>query len=473
MKTLLLSLLISAAVLLAQQPGPAGRRTPPPPKSGKPMEPVPANGKPKPFAVPPRDTLRLPNGLQASLVQYGTAPLVSISVVVQAGNLNEAPDQDALADLLAALMKEGAKGKSARQMAEEAAAMGGSLNVNAGADQTFAGISVLGEFAPQALQMLADVVQSPDLPASELERLRRDMIRNATMAKARPAMLAEEALAKTLYPADHPYSRGVIPDEATLKRFTLDDVKKFHASQFGAARTRIYVVGRFDKAQVKSTIEKAFGGWRKGPDPVRNPPKMTAKKQVVFVDRPNSEQAVVRFAVPVPVEPGDKDAIPLEVLDNLLGGSFISRITQNIREEKGYTYSPFSSIRTNYKAAAWVHSSELQNKFAAPGVKEILKEINKVRAEAPPVDELERIKNDTAGTFVLRNASNGGVMGQLQFVDSHGLTDDYLRTYVDKVRAVTREDIQRLAETYLNPSKMAVIVVGEKTKVQEAVDALQ
>ncbi len=436
-------------------------------------EPMPANGKPKPFNVPPREVLHLANGLQASLVPYGTAPLVSISVVVQAGNLNEAANEDALADLTAELMKEGAAGKSAKQLAEDASAMGGSLGLQAGPDATNASMSVLAEFAPQALQMLADVVQKPNLPASELERLRKDMLRNAALAKSRPAMLAEAALAKTLFPAGHPYSRGVIPDEAAIARYTLDDLKRFHATEFGAARTRIYVVGKFDRAQVRQAIEKAFAGWKKGPEATRNVPKMEAKKQVVFVERPNSEQAVVRFAVPVGIDPAKPDYVPLVVLDSLLGGSFISRITTNIREEKGYTYSPRSTIRNNYKSAYWVHSSDLQNKFAAPGVKEILKEINKIRAEPPPQDELDRIKAEAAGMFVLRNASNDGVLNQLRYVDKHGLTDEYLRTYVDRVQAVKRTDIQRLAETYPNPAKMAVRVAGDKRKIQEPRDARQ
>lgn len=471
-----IALLLLGLSLFAQQQPAQPRQRPPRPTTqpdGKPLETPPPAGKPKTFAVPPRESVKLPNGLEASLVEYGSAPLVSIAVTVLAGNINEAANEDALADLTAELMKEGAGGKSAKQLAEEAAAMGGSLNIRAVPDSTTASMEVLGEFAPQAIRMLASVVQSPDLPASELERLRADMLRNARIAKSRPGILAEAALQKTMFPATHPYSRGVIPDEDALKRFTLDDVKRFHSTQFGAARTRIYIVGRFDRAQAKDAINKAFAGWKKGPEPLRNVPKLEAKKQVVFVERPNSEQAVVRFAIPVPVNPSDPDSVPLDILNSMLGGSFISRITTNIREEKGYTYSPFSNIRRNYKTAYWAHSSELQNKFAAPGVKEILKEINKIRSEPPSEEELTRIRNEAAGMFILRNASNGGVLSQLRFVDMHGLTDDYLRQYTNRVMAVKREDIQRLAETYLNPAKMAVIVVGDKAKIQDALDALQ
>jgi predicted Zn-dependent peptidase len=398
-------------------------------------------------------------------------PLVSAAVFVQAGGLNEAEGQDGLANLTAELMKEGAGGKSGQQLAEEASAMGGSLLVGAGADSTTARLGVLSEFAPQALRMLADVVRRPTLPASEYPRIQANLLRNIALSKSRPAVLAEETLAQAMFPQQHPYSRA-LPDEAAVKHHTADDLKKFHAAQFGGARTRIYVVGKFDRAKVKQAIQEAFGDWSKGPAVLRNVPKMEAKRQVLFVQRPNSEQAVVRFAIPVPLDPTQPDFIPMQVADSLLGGSFISRITTNIREEKGYTYSPGSSIRNNYKSAYWAHNSEIANQHATAAVKEIVKEITRLRAEPPPDDELGRIKAEMAGTFVIRNATNNGVLSQLAYVDAQGLTDDYLRTYVDRIQAVKRGDIQRLAETYFNPGKMTYVVVGDKAKIQDAVDYL-
>jgi zinc protease len=397
---------------------------------------------------------------------------VSIAVVTQVGLINEGPGEDALAYLTADLMKEGAGGRSSEQIAEEAASMGGSLAVAAATDTTAARINVLSDFGPRALRLLADVVRKPLLPGSEFPRIQAAFLRNLAVGKSRASFLAEDGLARAMFPAGHPYGRA-FPDDASVKKHTAEDVRRFHGAQFGAGRSRIYVVGKFDRAGMKQAIEQAFGDWAKGPAAIRNVPKMEAKRQVLFFERPNSEQAVVRFAVPVPLDPAQPDYIPMQVADSLLGGSFISRITTNIREEKGYTYSPGSSIRNNYKSAFWAHNSEIANKFAVPAVKEILKEINRLRSEPPSDEELGRIKAEMAGGFVIRNASNAGVLNQLIYVDAQGLTDDYLRTYVDKVQAVKRGDIQRLAETYLNPGKMTYIVVGDKTKLQEAVDFLQ
>ena len=463
--TLAFAAVAFAAVAFAQT-----RRQQPPPN--RPMEPVPAAAKPKPFAVPPRETFTLANGLQVSMVRYGEAPLVSMAVVVQAGILNEGAGEDALSSLTAELMKEGAGSRGSQQLAEEASSMGGSLAINASSDTTTARLGVLSEFAASAMRLLADVVQKPTLPDSEYPRIQAALLRNLAVGKSRPAFLAEDGLAHAMFPAGHPYARA-FPDETLVKKHTVEDVKKFHATQFGAARSRIYIVGKFDRAQMKQAVEQAFAGWKRGPEIIRNVPKMEARRQVLFFDRPNSEQAVVRFAVPIPLDPTQPDFIPMQVADSLLGGSFISRITTNIREEKGYTYSPGSSVRNNYKSAYWVHNSEIANKYATPAVKEILKEVARLRAEPPSDEELGRIKAEMAGTFVIRNATNNGVLQQLAYVDSQGLTDDYLRTYVTKVQAVKRADIQRLAETYLNPAKMTYVVVGDKSKIQETVDFLQ
>lgn len=453
-----------------------GAPKPPAPNAATsaPLEQPPAPGAPKPFLVPQRQLLQLPNGMRASLAPFGTAPLVAIELRVQAGNINESPEQDALADLMGALMQEGSAGKTSQQIAESFAAMGGTLFFNVGQEYTVASVQVLSEFAPQAIALLADVMRRPNFPASEVERLRADMLRNAAMARTRPGALAEEALAKAIFPANHPFSRGVIPNEAQVKRHTLEDIKAFYAANFGAARASLYVVGKLDQdAALRSAITQAFADWPAGPPPVRNVPALKAERQVVFVERPKSEQAVVRFAVPVPLHPPDQDYIPFQVLNSLLGGSFISRITQNIREEKGYTYSPSSSIRTNYRTALWAHNSDLINKYAEAGIKEITKEIKGLRAEAPPADELERIKAESAGMFVLRTGSLNGIISQLTFLDRHALPDGYLTTYLDRLRAVKREDLQRLAEVYLDPAKMTYVVVGDSTRIQPALDFLK
>ena len=425
----------------------------------------PAGGPPKAFAIPPRETFTLKNGMKVTLVQYGSIPVTALSARVAFGNGNESASQVWLADLLCSLLKEGAGARSGVQIAEEAARMGGQLDVSSRLDHSQADIQVLSEFAGDAVRLLADVLRRPTLPAAELERLRADLLRRLAVDLSQPQALADQAFARALF-GEHPYGR-THPTEAMLKGYTIEDLRKFYQANAGARRTHLYVVGRFDPG-LKKTITQAFESWAPGPEIVREPPKTVAKKQFVLIDRPNAEQSTLRIGLPVMAIPTHTDAIPLSVADSILGGSFGSRITANIREQKGYTYSPHSATVNRYHTSYWAESADVTTKSTADSIKEILYEIDRMRKEAPSAQELKGIQNYMGGIFVLRNSSNPGIIGQLAFVDTQGLGDDYLRNYVQKVNAVTRQDLQRVTETYLDPAKMVMVVVGDKAKIEDS-----
>jgi predicted Zn-dependent peptidase len=159
-------------------------------------------------------------------------------------------------------------------------------------------------------------------------------------------------------------------------------------------------------------------------------------------------------------------------MNSLLGGSFGSRITSNIREQKGYAYSPNSSISNHLKTALWVQTADVTTANTGDSLEEIRKEIVRLRTEAPPADELTGIQKNIAGTFVVRNASRLGVIGQLAFVDLHGLGDDYLVKYVERVQAVTPAQVTEMAKKYLDPEQLTLVVVGEEKVVKEQVETL-
>jgi predicted Zn-dependent peptidase len=164
-----------------------------------------------------------------------------------------------------------------------------------------------------------------------------------------------------------------------------------------------------------------------------------------------------------------KDWIALEVADALLGGAFGSRITTNIREVKGYTYSPFSQLEHHPGQADWVETADVTTNVTGASLKEIFFEIDKLRKEAPPTTELQGIKNNLAGVFVVQNASRTGVIGRLAFVDLHKLGPDYLSSYVKRVMAVTPEEVRRVANDYLTPDKMSLVIVGDEKTVKSQV----
>jgi predicted Zn-dependent peptidase len=424
----------------------------------------PEGGAPKPFTLPQKQTFTLKNGMRVTLVPYGTIPKVTVSAVVRAGNLNEGAEQIWLANITGTMLKEGTATRSAEQLAQEAARMGGQLVVGVGADQTTVSGDVLSEFGPELTALIADLLQRPLLPASELARMKNDRLRQLTISRTQPGPVANERFRQLLYP-NHPYGR-VFPTEEMINRYTIEDVQKFYKDNFGAARTNLYVAGRFDAAAMRKAITQAFDGWTSGGAPSENIPKPVAARTINLIDRPGAAQSTIYLGLPV-VYPGNPDYIPLQVTNALLGGSFASRITSNIREAKGYTYSPNSSLSTRYRDAYWVQVADVTTAVTGPSLKEIFFEIERLQKEPPTEAELMGIKNYLAGIFVLQNSSRQGVINQLAFVDLHGLDDKYLTTYVQKVMAITPKDIQRVAQTYLLGDKMTLVVVGDKSKVAE------
>jgi len=430
-----------------------------------PKQAPPAGGPPKAFQLPAKQTFSLPNGLRVTMVPYGKLPKVTIAVIVRAGELNEAPDQVWMSDFVGRMIKEGGTtSRSAQQVAQEAASMGGSVDVNAGADQTEIASDVLSEFGPKAVALLADVSEHPLLPDLDLPRMKQDAQRRLAISRSQSQPLAREQFMKVLYP-DHPYGR-IFPTEEMISKYTIADVQKFYKENFGAARTHVYVAGKFDAPTMKKAITDAFSGWAKGPDPLINIPKPETKRAFTLIDRPNATQSTVYVGLPT-VYPGEADYIPLSVTNTLLGGSFASRITSNIREQKGYTYSPSSQLSSRYHDAYWAEIADVTTAVTGPSLKEIFYEINRLQKEAPPEAELKGIQDYIAGLFILQNSSRQGIISQIAFADLHNLGDDYLETYVKKIYAVSPEQVQQMAEKHLTTDKMTIVVVGDKSKIAD------
>jgi predicted Zn-dependent peptidase len=292
------------------------------------------------------------------------------------------------------------------------------------------------------------------------------MTRNLAVALSQPQQLALQKFRAVVY-GDHPYGR-VFPTEAMIEGFTLDQIRRFYQSTYGAARSRLYVVGRFDAAAVEAAIRKAFSGWTKGTPAAVVAPKPSSTRSVHLIDRPGAPQSTVIIGVPT-IDPSHGDFVAFTVMDALLGGAFASRITKNIRENKGYTYSPYSEISDRYRDAYWAENADVTTNVTGPSIKEIFAEIDRLQSEPPSKEELAGIQNYLAGTYVLQNSSRAGITGQLQYMDLHGLTPEYANTYVKRVYAVTPPQITDIAKRYLRDDRATIVVVGDRKVVEEQV----
>lgn len=428
-------------------------------------ETAPVPGPTPPFELPATTNFTLPDGLKVTLVPYGAVPKTNVSLAVRVGNVDEKADQTGLADLMGKLLLQGTKTRSAVQVAETAAKLGGPLTVNVRADESSLDIECLGDSTAEAIRLVAEVARTPAFPAAELARLKGDLLREVAIERSQPQPLADESYARAIY-GNHPYGR-VLPVAAQVEKFTLEQARQLWASHAGADRAHLYVVGRFDPAAVRAAIEQAFGGWAKAKAAARPRPAPRGGKRVFLVDRPGAIQSTVRLGLPV-VPPTSPDYIPLVVTDAMLGGSFGSRITANIREKHGYTYSPRSTLATHPGAGTWTQSADITTKDTAAALREVVNEVDRMRSEPPGAEELTGVQKYVAGTFVLRNSSRAGIIAQLRFVNLYGLPADWLRTYVQRVEALTPADITRMAKKYLDPSRMTLVVVGDRKVIEES-----
>jgi len=430
----------------------------------------PAGGPPKPFVFPAQETYTLKNGMKVTLVRYGSVPKVAMQAIIRTGSLNEKAGQRWISDMTATMLKEGTATRSASDIARQMADMGGTIFTAAATDKTTVGGEVLAEFDTKFLDLMADVVLNPKFSAEDLENNRTNKEREIAVARTQPGTLALEKFREMIF-AGHPYS-SIYPTSDDMKGYTLDNLKAYYNDNYGAARTHLYVVGQFDSAKLKKEIEKAFGGWKKGVDPIRNVPVVNAKRGFAMVDFPGATQSNMYLGMPGP-SPSDPDFIKFVVMDSLLGGSFGSRITSNIRENKGYTYSPFSQVWNRYKTGYWMEIAAVTKEHTGNSIKEILFEIDRLQKEPPTEAEMQGIKNYLTGIYVLQNVSRGGVINQLENMNYNELDKNYLDTYVQKLNAVTAKEVSDMAVKYLNKDKMTIVVVGDKSVVAEQVKAYE
>src|SRR5215470_5099147 len=288
----LLAIILSLSQALGVMPQDQSRQKPP------------AGGTPRPFTLPRADTFVLKDGASATMAPYGSIPKVTIRIVVRAGAINQAENQVWLANLTGNLMKLGTATRSASQVAREAAGLGGAVDISVGPDTTDISGDVLSEFGPQMVALLADVVQRPLLPASELPRLKSDLVRELIISKSQSASVATETFNKLLYP-NHPYGRN-FPTSSMIDTFTIEDVKKFYADNFGASRTHIFVSGQFDASAMKRAITSGFENWTRGSQPYLNIPRPVSTRSINLVDRPGASQSTVEIGLPA-IDPSHPD----------------------------------------------------------------------------------------------------------------------------------------------------------------------
>ena len=429
----------------------------------------PAGGTPGDFTVPATQEMTLDNGLKVTFIPYGSTPKATIRLVTNTGNIDDG-EKVWLADLSFDMLRQGTDTQSAKALAEAVASMGGEIATSVGMDSSFIGMDVLGEFTPDAVGVLADMVMNASFAEADLARLKTDSQRNLAVQKSNPSAIATEAFYQSIY-GNHPYGR-LYPTADSLAAITVADTKTFIQSNFVPNRSHLYVSGVFDQAAVSKAVTAAFANWQAGEARAAKTVLTKPGPTLELIEREGAPQSTLRLGLAT-VDATHPDYTKLSVMNTLLGGAFSSRITTNIREDKGYTYSPRSAVVDRVGSAVWYEGADVTAEATGASLVEIFKEIELLASEAPTAEELKGVQNYMAGIFVLRNSSRSAIISQLAFLELHGLDKTYLTDYVQNVHGVTPEEVSNIARKYLDSASMHLTIVGDTATVTPQLKAVK
>jgi zinc protease len=436
----------------------------------------------KPPAVGPPPQLKLPaiqkrtltNGVPVWLVEAHEVPLIQTTLLLKAGASEDPSGKFGLASMTMAMLDEGAGTRSALEIADEIDFLGANLDASSSFDASAVRLGVpVARLAP-ALAVMADAALRPTFPEAELERLRQERLTELLQARDDAAAVASMAFARLLFGPSHRYGTGVIGTPATIKSFTTSDLKGFHSTAFQPGNATLIVVGDVTADDVVPQLEKQFGAWRAGSAPPRhtmvpNIPQPT-QRQIAIVDMPEAEQSQIRIGW-VGVPRSTPDYFPLQVLNTILGGSFTSRLNQNLREQHGYSYGASSRFDMRLSAGPFVAGAGVQTDKTAEGLREFFNELTAI-GKPIPVDELTRAKNYQAFGFPSNFETISDFSAQLEQLVVYGLPDTYYADYVKNLQAVTVDTVQKAPATYILPQKSLAVVVGDRKVIEPGIRAL-
>lgn len=424
------------------------------------------------LSLPAIEKTKLANGLEVWMVEQKELPIVAMNLVLRSGQGNEPDNRTGLANMTASLLDDGTKTRSAVDITNQLQAIGvNGINANSGFDSTNVAIQTLTRNLDRALELYADVIMNPVFPATEVESLRGRSLIGLRQQRANPNAVSNVVYNKVLY-GDHPYGRD--NNEATLKAITRDDIVRFYESTYRPNNGVLIVVGDFDKATLKAKLEKAFSGWSGGTVANRPLPaaKAFGKTGIYLVDRPNSAQSVVSIGQ-VGIDRGNPDYFPVVVMNSILGGGITSRISMNLREDKGYTYGANSGFVYRRGPGPFRAGGDIQTAVTKEAIVEFMKELNGIRGGIPiTARELDYNKQSLIRRYPAGFETVGAISNQLSNLVVYGLPDSYFNEYIAKVNAVTLDDVNRVAKQYLDPSKMAIVIVGDRKTIEKGLKEL-
>lgn len=421
---------------------------------------APAALAPIPFNIPTPFETELENGLKVVIIEDKRFPLVSLRLAFLNGDANEPADSVGLNSAIASILSEGTENYSSLQFAEEIERLGASINASSSDDFTVIGASALSLYTSDILRLISEMVLRPVFPENEIDLYRRNMLENLKYQRSQSGFLANEQTARILY-GEHPYGTITMKPE-DVEKLTREKLVDYHAKNYIPNNAIFFAVGNVDRDELLAELNDKFGEWEKGIVEIKEfpaPPERTTRT-LTIVDRQGSAQSNIVIST-LGVKRQNPDYFPILLMNQILGAGASSRIFMNIREEKGYTYGAYSRFDMKKLSGEFEATAEVRNDVTGASLKEFFYELNRIRDEKVTEEELQDAKSYLTGVFPIRAETQEGLTSLIVSQKLHGLPEDYLQTYRDNVNSVTIEEVSRVANQYIQPEKVALVIVGD------------
>lgn len=409
-------------------------------------------GKPESFT--------LPNGMRVFVVEKHKLPTVSCSIQFDVKPELEG-DMTGYRDMMSELLTSGTKTRSNEQLNKEIDYIGADIS----ASSTGLNGNSLKKHMDKLMVLMSDIALNADFKQDELEKIKKRTISGLEAAKNEPDQMLQNVSAVVNFGKGHPY--GEVADETTVGKITLAQCKKYYSTYFRPNVAYMAVVGDVTPAEVKTMVEKYFGGWQKAEVPVAtySNPTAPAKTNVVFVPRDGAVQSVINVTYPLDLAPGTPEVLKAKVANSILGGGSTGRLFLNLREKHGWTYGSYSSLNQDELKGSFTAYAKCRNIVSDSSVGEIINEMKRLQAEKVGAQELQNVLTYMSGSFAISLESPQTVAQYAINIERYHMPADYYQNYLKNLNAVTAEDVQAMAARYINPNNANIVVVGSKDDV--------
>lgn len=434
----------------------------------KPPEP----GPPPRVALPPIVTRELANGLKLMIVEHHELPLADFVLIVGSGSTTDPASKTGVANLTAAMLREGTTTRNSLEIADQIAYLGVNLSPSSSWESSTLSLHTPIAQLDSALALFADVALRPSFPANEFERLRKIRLTDLIRQKDEGPAIANVSFPAIIYGSGHPYGAATLGTEASIKSLSVADLQSYYQRNFKPNNSTLIIVGDVNPNTIEQKITALFSGWQRGDVPqltYADPPK-AASTTVYLIDKPGAAQSSFRIGA-VGVPRSTKDYFALTVMNTILGGSFSSRLMQNLRETRGYTYGAGSRFEMRRAAGPFLASAEIVAAKTDSALLEFMKELNAIR-QSVPASELSRAKRYLQLQLPGNFETTQDIAFQLVPVALYQLPLDYYNNYVQNIEAITEADVARVAQQYINPASLAVVIVGDRKSIEPSLKAI-